>query len=182
MHTSSPPADKLPISAGVESAQTHFVAQVKEADFVRWGNTKRVTSLRRADLEAGWEGVVANDYDLHSRLSSRIVPLPIPQAQEEAGKVESAYATRSLPVKLYLPDGAPAMQHITPPLVDGKPGTLIQMLRAQLPLLFTNDEYTLAQPVILGIVVPPESEVAWLAACMAGADGWLRIGIQLLPK
>lgn len=159
---------------------------------MRWGNTKRVTSLRRADLEAGWDGVAANDYDLHARLSSRVVPMPIPLStgtprppSTEPGsgpKLESAYAARSLPVKVYLPDCAPPMQNVIAPLVDGHPATLIEMLRSQLPLLFppSGEAYALAQPLVLGIVVPPESEVAWLAACMAGADGWLRIGIQLV--
>lgn len=31
---------------------------VKESDYVRWGNTRRVTSLRKVDQDALWEGVV----------------------------------------------------------------------------------------------------------------------------
>lgn len=42
----------------IEACKTQFVNQVKEGDFVRWGNTKKVTGLRRADLEAGWDGIV----------------------------------------------------------------------------------------------------------------------------
>lgn len=56
LHLSNPPQTNT--HPDIESAKASFVAQLKEADFVRWGNTRRVTSLRRQDLEAAWEGVV----------------------------------------------------------------------------------------------------------------------------
>lgn len=210
LHLSSPPAEKFNVPAGIEACKSQFVNQVKEADFVRWGNTKRVTGLRRGDLEAGWDGVVSNDFDLHARLATRVVPLPIPVpagtpptssgggsnvpsrppstepgATSSGPKLESAYAARSLPIKIYLPDGAPAMQHVVPPLgSDGNPTTLITFLRQHLPLLFpaVSDPYVQAQPLAQGIVLPPDADVAWLAACMAGADGWFRLGIRLVAE
>lgn len=33
------------------------MGQLKEGDFVRWGNTKRVTALRKADQDGIWDGV-----------------------------------------------------------------------------------------------------------------------------
>lgn len=33
------------------------MGQLKEADFIRWGNTKRMTSLRKADQDGIWEGI-----------------------------------------------------------------------------------------------------------------------------
>jgi autophagy-related protein 5 len=97
------------------------------------------------------------------------------------------YAARSLPIKLYLPDGAPALQQVVPPLgADGQPTTLLTFLRNHLPLLFkstaSSNPYADAQPIAQGIVLPPDAEVAWLTACMAGADGWLRIGIRLVGE
>lgn len=203
LHLSSPPQDKLTLPPGIESCRSHFTSQVKEADFVRWGNTKRVTGMRRQDLEAGWDGVVGGDYDLHSRMGSRLVPMPIalgtstpssnipsrppstePGQTSSVPKLESAYAARSLPIKVYLPD-ASAMQHVVAPLTDGKPTTLLAFLRAHYPLLFpttASEPYALAVPYVLGIVVPPDSEVAWLASCMCGADGWVRIGIGLIGE
>jgi hypothetical protein len=58
MHLSSPPADKLLMPNTVEACQTQFINALKEADFVRWRNTNKVTNMRRADLESGWEGIV----------------------------------------------------------------------------------------------------------------------------
>lgn len=33
------------------------MGQLKEADFIRWGNTKRVTGLRKAEQDGIWEGI-----------------------------------------------------------------------------------------------------------------------------
>lgn len=57
LHLSQPPADKLLMPNTVEACQTQFINALKEADFVRWRNTNKVTNMRRADLESGWEGI-----------------------------------------------------------------------------------------------------------------------------
>ncbi|WVQ97976.1 hypothetical protein IAU59_005096 [Kwoniella sp. CBS 9459] len=251
LHLSNPPTDKLLMANNVETCKTQWLNQVKEADFVRWRNTNRVTNLRRTDLEAGWDGIVQDDYDLYLRMASRVMPLPTPVAgpntntgsnlnpsrppstdpgsggaggggSGSAMKSESSYAVRSVPLKIYLPDNAPVIQEVIPPTrPDGKPATLLMMLRKHLPLFFppnppnlasqssvrnmsqsfhssiatsrsrtdlksnsrdspsTIDPYTLAFPVAQGILIPPEADLAWLSACVAGADGWVRIGICL---
>lgn len=33
------------------------MGQLKEADFIRWGNTKRMTGLRKAEQDGLWEGI-----------------------------------------------------------------------------------------------------------------------------
>lgn len=33
------------------------MGQLKEADFMRWGSTKRMTGLRKAEQDGMWEGV-----------------------------------------------------------------------------------------------------------------------------
>ncbi|KAK8847342.1 hypothetical protein IAR55_005199 [Kwoniella newhampshirensis] len=200
LHLSSPPQERLLMPNNVETCKTQWINQIKEADFVRWRNTSRVTNLRRADLEAGWDGIVQDDYDLYSRMANRILPLPTPASQTPTSSVpssrppstdpggstvkpESSYATRATPIKIYLPDGSPVIQEVIPPTgSDGKPTTLITVIRQHLPLLFpvkSSDPFSLAFPIAQGIPLPPESETAWLAACMCGADGWLRIGICL---
>ncbi|OCF41711.1 autophagy protein 5 [Kwoniella heveanensis CBS 569] len=166
LHLSNPPTDRLLMPNNVETCKTQWLNQVKEADFVRWRNTNRVTNLRRTDLEAGWDGIVQDDYDLYLRMASRVLPLPTPVAGlstntgssmnparspstdpgSGAGsgsgsgssiKSESSYAVRSVPLKIYLPDNAPVIQEVIPPTKpDGKPATLLSILRKHLPLLF----------------------------------------------
>ena len=129
---------------------------------------------------------------------------------------DGAYSMRSVPVRIYLPDG-PVIQEVAPPLrEDGKkihtlssflsefvypplqfigtPLTLSQFFSNHLPLLFPprppppppsrlnpNPQAPfvreLAYVLIQGVVSPLEAELAWLSACLAGADGWLNICI-----
>lgn len=62
LHLSNPPQDRLLMPNSIEVCKSQWLNQVKEADFVRWRNTNRVTNLRRVDLEAGWDGIVNSAY------------------------------------------------------------------------------------------------------------------------
>lgn len=58
LHLHNPPTDKLNMSNTHEQCRTQWVNQVKEADFVRWRNTSKSTGMRKAESDAGWDGVV----------------------------------------------------------------------------------------------------------------------------
>jgi autophagy-related protein 5 len=57
LHLAAPPTDKLLGSASVEACKQAFMGQIKEADFLRWGNTKRVTGLRKQEQDGIWDGL-----------------------------------------------------------------------------------------------------------------------------
>lgn len=57
LHLASPPTDKLLLSPSAEACKQAFMGQMKEADFLRWGNTKRMTGLRKAEQDGLWEGI-----------------------------------------------------------------------------------------------------------------------------
>jgi autophagy-related protein 5 len=62
LHLASPPTDKLLLSPSVEACKQAFMGQLKEADSIRWGNTKRVTGLRKAEQDGMWEGLKEREY------------------------------------------------------------------------------------------------------------------------
>jgi Autophagy protein Apg5. len=78
LHLASPPTDKLLLSPSAESCKQAFMGQLKEADFIRWGNTKRMTGLRKAEQDGIWEGVKDREFCMIGRFYhySR-VPFPI---------------------------------------------------------------------------------------------------------
>lgn len=123
---------------------------------------------------------------------------------------DGAYNVRSVPVRIYLPDG-PVLQDLVPPLLeDGMSGvlgsdlyrtivdmqtlcqlnsgsthTLQQFLSHHLPQLFPPSLseppfHDLGYALIQGVVTPPEAEMAWLGACMSGADGWVNVCVGVL--
>lgn len=46
------------------------MGQLKEADFLRWGNTKRMTGLRKAEQDGMWEGIKERSSHFHLPPSS----------------------------------------------------------------------------------------------------------------
>ncbi|KZS94710.1 autophagy-related protein [Sistotremastrum niveocremeum HHB9708] len=215
LHLASPPTDKLLFTPSIETCKQSFMGQLKEADFLRWGNTKRVTSLRKEDQDGLWEGIVEHNFDDFWRIASKIAPSPNPLAppltpnpssptlpapssrpastQPPSGSDrDNAYSVRSVPVRIYLPDG-PVIQDLVPPfLEDGLPHSLSLFLSAQLPLLFKPSPTSSLSPVdpnapksnlafalIQGVIAPLDCEMAWLGACMSGADGWVNVCIGL---
>lgn len=57
LHLASPPTDKLLLAPSPEACKQAFMGQLKEADFLRWGSTKRMTGLRKAEQDGIWEGI-----------------------------------------------------------------------------------------------------------------------------
>lgn len=57
LHLVSPPTDKLLLSPSAEACKQAFMGQMKEADFIRWGGTKKMTGLRKTEQDGLWEGI-----------------------------------------------------------------------------------------------------------------------------
>ena len=56
------------------------MGQLKEADFLRWGNTKRMTGLRKAEQDGMWEGIKERSsqfFVFHFLPASQNLPNPI---------------------------------------------------------------------------------------------------------
>ncbi|KAI0259222.1 autophagy-related protein [Gloeopeniophorella convolvens] len=202
LHLASPPTDKLLLAPSAEACKQAFMGQLKEADFLRWGNTKRMTGLRKAEQDGMWEGIKEHNFDDYWRVASKVTPTTMPPRPSSPPIVQSSlhtrppsadpqgapdkdggYSVRSVPIRLYLPEG-PVMQDLAPPLLeDGTPNTLADLLSLHLPLLFPAPSPgappPLAYALLQGVIAPPEAELAWLGACMSGADGWVNICIGL---
>lgn len=67
LHLASPPTDKLLLSPSAEACKQAFMGQLKEADFIRWGNTKRMTGLRKAEQDGLWEGIRDRERNLRDQ-------------------------------------------------------------------------------------------------------------------
>lgn len=70
---------------------------------------------------------------------------------------------------------------------EGSANTLANYLSTHLSQLFPPSPsespfHDLAYALVQGVVVPPDTEVAWLGACMAGADGWVNVCVGILRE
>ena len=69
------------------------MGQLKEADFLRWGNTKRMTGLRKAEQDGMWEGIKERSCPFYPFRS--IFPYFFPT--QTCGSPERASAEREAP-------------------------------------------------------------------------------------
>ncbi|PWN49623.1 hypothetical protein IE53DRAFT_388129 [Violaceomyces palustris] len=70
----SPPTERIHSNPGIESCRASFMSMVKEADFVRWGSTKRVVNLRRQEQDSLWEGVLRHDFETYWSVAQKLLP------------------------------------------------------------------------------------------------------------
>ncbi|KAI5477560.1 autophagy-related protein 5 [Pseudohyphozyma bogoriensis] len=196
LHLKDPPTDALLLNSSVETCRGGFMNMLKEADFVRWGSVKRVTNLRKEQQDNLWEGVVQNDYEKFWAVASKLVPLPSASltaspsntrsptpnsggsSMPSDGRLPEANAMRSVPMRVYLPEGAPVQQGVVAPVIEGRTSTLLSYLTTVVPLFFPPNRTPLARPLIHGIAIPLETELGWLGSCMVGADGWIAVVVK----
>ncbi|SPO32259.1 related to ATG5 - protein involved in autophagy and the Cvt pathway [Ustilago trichophora] len=74
LRLSKPPVERLHSNSGLESCKTSFMSMIKEADFVRYGSTKKVVNLRKQEQDTLWDGVVSHDYELFWSIANKLVP------------------------------------------------------------------------------------------------------------
>jgi autophagy-related protein 5 len=74
LHLVSPPTEKLLQSPSAESCKQAFMGQLKEADFIRWGNTKRMTGLRKIDQDGIWEGIRERQHPFNIFFTAEMSP------------------------------------------------------------------------------------------------------------
>ncbi|KAK7454835.1 hypothetical protein CaCOL14_005899 [Colletotrichum acutatum] len=70
-----------------------FLNCVKEADFVRYGNAKRIMSLSKADTSCLWNAVQDNDYASFAKINALLLNAPTP--------------LRNVPLRVYIPSSPP---------------------------------------------------------------------------
>jgi autophagy-related protein 5 len=84
------PLEKIHSAPGLGNCRTSFMSMLKEADFVRWGSTKRVTNLRKTEQDALWEGVVSHNFELYWSVASKIIPsMPTSDPNLTAGRAHN---------------------------------------------------------------------------------------------
>ncbi|KAJ1028089.1 hypothetical protein NDA13_003538 [Ustilago tritici] len=115
LRLSKPPVERLHSNSGLESCKMSFMSIIKEADFVRYGSTKRVVNLRKQEQDTLWDSVVLHDYEMFWGIANKLVPTATVSAADPNAAVPSTpgrspIASRTLSLNLSPTDEALAVQ------------------------------------------------------------------------
>ena len=114
----------------------------------------------------------------------------------DASRVPEANSMRSIPMRIYLPHGAPIIQDVVPAInaSTGKPATFQSALTTLVPSLlkgglasvsdmstsfFAQQKAPTIRVIVQGIEIPLDTELGWCSACLSYPDGWLGVVIGL---
>ncbi|KDN37662.1 hypothetical protein K437DRAFT_251777 [Tilletiaria anomala UBC 951] len=125
LHIREPPMDKLYSSCGLDGCRASFMSRIKEADFVRFGNTKRVVNLRRQEQDALWDGVIEQDFDKYWSVAAKLVPPPssvAPPISRQSSRAPSLLGGAGLEDRAFLTNHANESQtSLAPSLASNAP-------------------------------------------------------------
>mmetsp|Transcript_13908 Transcript_13908/g.20232 ORF Transcript_13908/g.20232 Transcript_13908/m.20232 type:complete len:326 (+) Transcript_13908:89-1066(+) len=161
------------------SMKRHFRQALKEATCLRYGSSKRVNNLSKAQMEQLWNALNDNKFDFFSPINSELLRL------SQAGPAGLAEIKR-LPVRVMLPHLVSPIQHpILPYKNDGSLLTLGEVLSQVLPALFPagkmgleDDDTDRPTVIVQGIEAPLSTPALWLCQQLASADTMLYICVR----
>ncbi|KAI8930239.1 autophagy protein Apg5-domain-containing protein [Entophlyctis helioformis] len=214
------PADRLiPMDApgsGPNHPQHHFMSMIKQADYLRTGSIKRAMAMSKADQTKLWDSLLSNDYDAFCEANALLVPpmvtgaghLAQPAVASGSGDgspIVAAAATpgsagggglgalpRSIPLRIYLADGASVVQDLVPPTdaTSSAETTVADVVAALLPVPAPTGQQqeqarsragaTGQRLMLHGAPLAGEMPLLWLSHHAAYPDGFLHL-VELPP-
>ncbi|KAI8366662.1 autophagy protein Apg5-domain-containing protein [Radiomyces spectabilis] len=152
------PADKLLRNPSIDAAQDIFMSMLKEADYLRHGNTKKVMNLSKRDQTQLWQSLSVDDHDKYWEVNEHLLENEHQQ-------------WRHIPVRLYLPNNGVLQEAVPYHDTEGTAYTIADVISRIMPKL----SLTTAIPVMHGIPLTMDIPAEWASKNLAYADNFLHI-------
>ncbi|AGO11379.1 AaceriACR131Cp [[Ashbya] aceris (nom. inval.)] len=161
-HSEDPREGSLPLVGGMQQVEDFWRHQWKQACYIIHGSSKQIMSLSIPDSKTFWDCVLQRDERVFRSIASRIT-------SRKGG-------AKALPVRIHQTSlhELRTLQPTVKPSAWGA-GTLGELLRAEVPECFKNG--SVVRPVVHGIEVSQESQIADLYHLFCSFDGFLHISI-----
>jgi autophagy-related protein 5 len=174
VHFQSFPTARLLRCPNIQTIQSHFNNSVKEANYLKHGDIKKINTLSLQESENLWQGLINNGFTLFWKSNELLT------ADKEQMK--------SVPVRVcrqdrpFTQDPVPAMDTAT-----GREMTLGAFLKSKFPELVketaTKDNYVTDCAVIVQGVRPPlNTPLVWLANNLSHPDNFVYISLVPTQK
>ncbi|KAI9474289.1 MAG: autophagy protein 5 [Benjaminiella poitrasii] len=167
LHFKNLPTNDILLKPTPETMQDMFMSMMKEADFLRYGNTKKVMNLSKHDSTQLWQSLVSGRFEEFRAVNKQLI--------------EYSKQFRYIPLRIYLTENCPVVQDLVPfnsDLDKEAISTIGDILQKLIPDLFTeNGMDSKVAIVIHGIELPLDTPVNWAYENLSFADNFLHIVI-----
>ncbi|KJE93513.1 hypothetical protein CAOG_04292 [Capsaspora owczarzaki ATCC 30864] len=124
VHFQGFPEDEVLRCPDKETVETHMIATIKEADYLKNGSTKKLLAMLKKDQKQLWMGLKTFKFDQFWSVNKRLT------------QRDETDPFKNVPFRIYVPD-QPVLQEPFPPFrQDGSEYTLGDLLATVLPELF----------------------------------------------
>jgi len=143
-----------------------YMNSVKEANFLKFGDVRKVIDLSAEEQNNLWEGLISNDYDKFWEVNNKLIP--------------DKHEFKSLAIRIIRSkDTKPIIQE---PITDSGPErkTLGDVLSQLLPELFPSksEPSDRAVAIIQGISPPLNTPITWLTEHCSHPDNFLYLIVR----
>ncbi|ORE06362.1 APG5-domain-containing protein [Rhizopus microsporus var. microsporus] len=98
IHFKNLPTNSILARPTTDTIQSMFMSMIKEADFLRNGNTKKVMNLSKRDHTQLWQSIASDNYNDFWSVNKQLV--------------EYTPSNRHIPIRLYLSPDCPVIQEL----------------------------------------------------------------------
>ncbi|CEP15672.1 hypothetical protein [Parasitella parasitica] len=164
LHFKGLPSDSILLNPTPETMQDMFMSMIKEADFLRNGNIKKVMNLSKRDTTQLWDSLSSDRYSEFREVNKHLV--------------EYTDSLRHVPLRIYLPDNCPTVQELVSYHGSEKEliPTLGTILEKVIPDLFESSQLNGKIAIVAhSIVLPLDMPINWAYENLSFADNFLHI-------
>eukprot|EP00128_Syssomonas_multiformis_P006509 Colp12_sorted_trinity150504_noHs@32804 len=175
VHFDNYPENELLHSTGSDALESYYMSTLKEADCIRHGSVKNVSSLQKLEQKQLWNGLKNGDFEKFASIHEKLL------RNDEDTKL------RSIPFRIHRPS-QPVLQDIFAPYdTEGNPRSFGDLLSTVLSDKFPSgdtkawaDEGSYGQWRVLvqGFTPPAETPALWLSDCCSYPDNFLNIVVR----
>lgn len=167
LHFKDLPSNSILLKPTPEIMQDMFMSMIKEADFLRNGNIKKVMNLSKRDTTQLWDSLASDRYNEFREVNKHLV--------------EYTDSLRYLPIRIYLPDNCPVVQELVSFYGDSEKEyipTLGSILEKVIPGLFESSALNDRVAIVAHSVdLPLDTPINWAYENLSYADNFLHIVI-----
>jgi len=149
-----------------DTVKQYYMNVLKEANYLKHGDGKKVNALSRDQQDALWDGIVKNNFKRFWDVNDLLCP-------------QDKQALKNLPIRIVRKDRPVMQEPISAFDSEGRENTLLDVLQLVLPECYPGDQARPPpQAIIQGVLPPLNTPILWLCENCAHPDNFLYVVVK----